>query len=266
MNQKSINTPFLLDISEELSWTGVRLFFTTRSGGVSQGPYEGLNLGMHVGDDQGRVHQNRIFLSTALGVAEDHLVLVEQVHGVDIIEAQGPSSGILPEADGLITKTSGLAIGVMTADCAPILIGDPDAGAVGALHAGWRGAFDGIAEAGVARLVQIGARLSHTRAVIGPCIHQDAYVVDAAVHRRFLDQAVENAVFFRPSKRQPDGFQFDLPGYVRRRLMLAGISEENIHDLSRCSYAEPEHFFSHRRSTERGETPCGRQISGIILL
>lgn len=185
-------------------------------------------------------------------------VLAKQVHSAKVETVTGPWRGTPPEADALVTDRSGLLIGVVTADCAPVLLADLDAGVVAAAHAGWRGAVGGVIENTVAAMVALGARRERIRAAIGPTIAQASYEVDSAMRDRF--PAAEYA-FFAPGKA--DRWQFDLPGFVAQRLELAGVAEWE--DLAQDTYALEARFFSYRRATHRGEPTGGRQTSVIGL-
>lgn len=186
------------------------------------------------------------------------LIMAKQVHSARVLRVTGPWSGPPPEADGLVTDKPGLLIGVVTADCAPVLFADAEAGVVGAAHAGWRGAVGGVLENTVAAMEQLGARRANISAAIGPTIAQASYEVDAAMRDRF--EAADQH-FFAPGR--PDRWQFDLPGFVRQRLCRAGVGA--VEDLSADTYAQERRFFSFRRATHRGEPTGGRQTSVIGL-
>ena len=189
------------------------------------------------------------------------LILVKQVHGADVIHATRPFGGDLPEADALVTDEPGLFIGIVTADCAPVLFADREAGVVGAAHSGWRGAFAGVLENTVAAMVELGARSERMVAAIGPTIAAASYEVDEAFRERFLAADPANARWFEPG--EPGHFQFDLPAYVAHRLASAGVGK--VHDLTRDTYAESDLFHSYRRSTHRDQATGGRQTSVIGL-
>ena len=189
-----------------------------------------------------------------------HLVRVKQVHSPRVVFVEAPFAGDeLPEADALVTDRPGLVLGVVTADCAPVLLADRAAGVVGAAHAGWRGAFGGVLEATVSAMIEAGATREAIVAAIGPTIAQASYEVDQAFRDRLVEHDAANAVLFAPGA--PAHHQFDLPAYVRRRLELAGIGR--IDDLARDTYAEEQLFHSFRRATHRGEPTYGRQFSLI---
>ena len=206
--------------------------------------------------------RSRARVADRLGVAPETLITAKQVHGISVATVEQPFAGALPEHDALVTRVPGLALGVLTADYAPVLFSDFTAGVVGVAHAGWRGAFDGVIEATVAALVDLGAHPEQIVAAVGPTIAQPSYEVSDEFHARFVAGDPASAPFFTAGTR--DGhFQFDLPEYVGLRLLRAGLRRIEI--LERDTAAEPTLFFSHRRSTLAGETQVGRQMSAIVL-
>ena len=241
----------------------LRHAFFTREGGVSEGRYASLNCGLGSGDDPERVRENRARALARLGLAADSLVTAYQVHSAHVAIVEGPwPANARPHLDGLVTRTSGLALGILTADCAPVLLADGRAGVIGAAHAGWRGAKSGILDATVTAMVETGARREHICAAVGPCIRQKSYEVGPEFVSAFAEDEPETADLFKPGSR-PDRRQFDLPGYVARRLSAAGIA--SIETLPHCTYSEPDSFYSFRRSTHRKEPDYGRQLSAILL-
>jgi hypothetical protein len=250
--------------TDALAGPGVRHGFFTRLGGVSRGCYAALNCGLGSGDDWQRVRENRSRAAAWLGSTEDRLMTARQVHSPDVVVVDRPWS---PEsrstADGLVTRTPGMAVGVLTADCAPVLFADAAAGVVGAAHAGWRGARAGIIEATVAAMVGLGARRDAVSAVIGPCIAQASYEVGPEFFRLFTAGEPDARRLFREALR-PDHFRFDLAGYADRRLRRLGIGRI---DVLACDTLTDEHrFFSYRRTTLDGGGDYGRQLSAIALL
>lgn len=231
--------------------------FFTRVGGVSSGLYESLNCGRGSDDAPGAVAENRRRVAAHLGVAG--LVSVSQVHSAHAITVTGPLEDPRPRADALVTDRPGLALAVLSADCAPLLLADPEAGVAAAAHAGWRGALDGVAEETVGAMERLGAARGRIRAVIGPCISQAAYEVGPDFVERFLDDDPETARFFAAGRG--DRALFDLPGYLRGRLSAAGVAAEWT---GHCTYADPVRFFSHRRAQHRGEADYGRLVSVIV--
>ncbi|MEZ5670314.1 MAG: peptidoglycan editing factor PgeF [Alphaproteobacteria bacterium] len=241
----------------------VRHGFFTREGGVSAGIYAGLNCGYGSADDRAAVRENRARAAAALGQGEPDIVTVHQVHSGTAVAVATPWSwDRAPRADGLATRTPGIVLGIMTADCAPILFADLEAGVIGAAHAGWRGARAGIAEATVAQMEALGAARGSIAAAIGPAIAQSSYEVDQAFRDGFLAEDAANAAFFAAGVR-PGRYQFDLVGYVESR--LAPLDLAAVDRLDRDTYAEPALFFSYRRTTHAGEPDYGRQLSAIVL-
>jgi hypothetical protein len=242
---------------------GVRHGFFTREGGVSEGLFASLNCGFGSGDDPERVAVNRTRAAEQLGLSGGALLTVYQTHSTDVVVAEEPwPPDQAPRADAIVTRRHGLALGVLTADCAPVLLADSKAGVVAAAHAGWRGARAGILEAAIKAMAELGARPSAIVAGIGPCIRQDSYEVGAEFHDAFLADDPANADLFQPAPR-PGHFQFDLPGYVRRRLERLGLASVDALAMDTC--ADERRFFSYRRATKRGERDYGRALSAIAL-
>ena len=256
--------PLTLQASTLSGLGSVRHAFFTRVGGVSDGVYASLNGGIGSQDNAGNVAENRARMAGTLDVAPQNLVTAYQVHSPDVVIAKQPwSAKVRPRADAIVTHTPGLGIGVTTADCGPLLFADAQAGVIGAAHAGWRGALAGIVEATVGGMERLGADRARIVAAIGPMIRQPNYEVGPELVEKFLEGDHDNARFFAPAQR--DGHaMFDLAGYVAARLAAAGIQQ--IEDLERCTYSDPSHFFSYRRSQHRGETDYGRHVNAIALL
>jgi YfiH family protein len=237
--------------------------FFTRRGGVSTGPYASLNASLSGGDDIARVMQNRALIAASLGAAPDRLVGVKQVHGTTVVTVTSPwAAGQGPDADALVTATPGIAIGVITADCAPVLLWDATAGVAGAAHAGWRGAAAGILERTMAAMQALGASAAGTVAVVGPCIGPDSYEVGPDLRDAVLAAGPGADTFFRPG-RPPDRFWFDLPGYCLLRLHGAGLSR--AYALSADTMPDTARFFSHRRRVLGEGGPIGHQLSAIMI-
>jgi len=246
-----------------LSLGGIRHAFFTRAGGVSEGMHASLNGGIGSRDKPEHVAENRARMAAVLEVAPMRLLTAYQIHSPHAVIAEKPwSLETRPRADAIVTRTAGLAIGVTTADCAPILLADPVARVIGAAHAGWRGALAGIAEAALATMEQLGAKRTQIRAALGPMIRQDNYEVGPDLIARFAAEDAGSERFFRPAPRA-DHALFDLAGYIAARLRRAGVQQ--IEDLALCTYAEPTRFFSYRRATHRGEADYGRHVSAIVL-
>jgi len=241
---------------------GVRHAFFTRIGGVSGGLYDSLNVGFGSDDDAGNVRQNRERAIAMLGNASA-LNTVYQIHGSDVAEAASPwAASNAPKADAMVTDRPGIAVGILTADCAPVLFADPENRVIGAAHAGWRGAVGGVLAATVDAMEGLGADRQRIRAVVGPAIAQSSYEVGPEFPALFLAEDAENRRFFRPSKRATH-HMFDLSGYVASR--LAALEIAAVEALARDTCAEEDLFFSYRRSTLRQESDYGRELSAILL-
>lgn len=249
-----------LDILQSVS--GVGHGFFTRQGGVSEGIYASLNCGPGSNDDPERVRENRRRAMSALGLPAEALVTLYQHHSPTVVTVEGPWQDGPPKADAMVTRERGLALGILTADCVPVLFADGEAGVIGAAHAGWKGAIGGVAEATIGAMEALGARRGSLRCAIGPAIEQASYEVGPEFPERFLEQDPANRAFFSPSSR--DGhFQFDLKGYVASRLAAAGVEALEISPADTRS--EEERFFSYRRATLAGEPDYGRDLSAIFL-
>jgi len=236
----------------------VRHGFFTRRGGVSTGPFESLNCSLSSADAPDAVRANRAAVRRSLGA--DHLLGLHQVHGADVVTVEAPwAEGAGPRADAVVSNTPGIALGVITADCAPVLLADPQAGVIGAVHAGWRGAVAGVLEAAVAAMEALGAARARIAAAIGPCIRQGSYEVRADLRDAVLARDPAHSRFF--AEAQPGHWQFDLAGYCAER--LCGLASVAI--VPADTAAEPARFFSHRRRTLGGGGPIGHQISAIVL-
>ncbi|MDX1484109.1 MAG: peptidoglycan editing factor PgeF [Alphaproteobacteria bacterium] len=242
---------------------GVKHGFFTREGGTSGGIYASLNAGPGSGDSPDRVAANRARAAAGLGLDPARLVTAHQVHSADVVRVDGPwETDDAPRADGLVTALPGLGLGVLAADCAPVLLADGAGGVIGAAHAGWRGALAGIIDATVAAMEDLGARRSRIAAAIGPCIGQASYEVGPEFPAPFLAETPENDVFFRAAPR--DGhYLFDLGGFVAARLAGAGLGPVAPPGFDTC--AQERRFFSYRRSILRGEPDYGRNLSLIAL-
>lgn len=241
---------------------GVRHGFFTRRGGVSTGIYGSLNCGLGSKDDPASVTRNREHVATSLGVAAGHLVTPYQVHSPTAVVATGPwGHGEAPRADAIVTREPGLAVAVNTADCAPVLLAEPESGVVAAAHAGWRGALAGVIDETVAQMAALGAERARIVAVVGPAISQEAYEVGEDFEDRFLAASTANAAYFN----RPDGGKpyFDLVGYAADRLRGAGLRQ--IDTIEQCTYGNEAELFSYRRACHRSEPDYGRQISAIVL-
>jgi polyphenol oxidase len=235
--------------------------FFTRLGGVSAGAYASLNCSLSGGDDRDAVLENR---ARALGaVGGNTLVGLMQVHGADVVEVTEPwQPGAGPSADGMVTRRPGVALGIVTADCAPILLADAHTGVVGAAHAGWRGAVAGVIEATVNAMIGLGAQRGMIAAGIGPCIGQPSYEVGTDVYEAVVSNDTDHADFFATGRREGH-WQFDLAGYCAARLAGTGVC--SVVTIAADTAADEPRFFSHRRRTLRGGGPTGHQISIVAL-
>jgi hypothetical protein len=235
--------------------------FLGRRGGVSVGECAGLNVGYGSNDDREAIAGNRrLAIGSILPEAE--LATVHQIHSADVVAVYDPwPQDGRPHADAMVTDTPNLLLGILTADCAPVLFADHNAVVVGAAHAGWRGALAGVTDATIEAMELLGARRENIHAAVGPCIAQPSYEVDEAFRARFLHADPDNARFFvAGSTGKP---HFDLEAYVVHRLIAAGIGE--VEALNLDTYADPDRFFSYRRATHSGEADYGRQLSAIAI-
>ena len=243
------------------SLEGVPHGFLGRRGGVSEGVCAGLNVGLGSDDDPDAIAENRRRAVAAVAPGA-RLVTVHQVHSADALLAAAPwPDDARPKADAIVTDRPGLALGILTADCTPILFADRTAGVIAAAHAGWKGALAGVIEATLALMERHGADRARVAAVIGPVIARRSYEVDDGFLRRFAEADPANELFFSPGR--PGHLQFDLEAYVLARLAAAGVTRAEALGLD--TYSEPDRFFSYRRATHRGEPDYGRQISLIAL-
>jgi polyphenol oxidase len=241
---------------------GLRHAFFSRDGGVSDDIYASLNGGLGSNDDPAKVAENRRRMAEQMGVAPEHLLSVHQVHSPDAVVATDPwPGGVRPRADAIVTRSEGLAIAVTTADCGPILLVDPNARVIGAVHAGWKGALTGILESTVEAMEKLGAERSGIVAAIGPLIRQHSYEVGGEFVDRFTETDAENALFFLPSVREGHAM-FDLAGFIRTRLENAGVLM--IDDIGVDTYSD-ERCYSYRRSVHRKEPDYGRHVHAIVL-
>lgn len=233
--------------------------FAGRQGGVSTGLYAGLNVGLGSADDPHAVRRNRDLARDALlpGAA---LITLHQVHSAEVVTVTSPiTEDARPSADAMVTDRPGIVLGILTADCVPVLLTDRSAGVVGAAHAGWKGALGGVTDRTVEAMLSLGARRESIGAAIGPCIARASYEVTTDFARRFEDDDAENMRFF--SAGRAGHLQFDIAAYVAARLAAAGLRQVEI--LDEDSYSQPDRFYSYRRSCHLGEPDYGRQISMI---
>ena len=245
-----------------LDRAGVRHGFFTREGGVSQGLYAGLNTGVGSNDDPAAVAENRRRVAAAMGGVPDDFAACYQIHSVVARVAEAGWKGERPEGDASVTAAPGVICAVLTADCAPILLADVEAGVVAAVHAGWNGALNGVVHSAVAAMQALGAAPARTVAVVGPCIAQSSYEVGADYQDRFEHHDPGSDRFFAPGATA-DKRQFDLPGFVLWRLEQAGVGQAAWTGHDTC--ADDTRFYSNRRAFQRGEPDFGRMMSAISL-
>jgi hypothetical protein len=241
---------------------GIRHGFFTRTGGHSKGIYASLNCGLGSRDERADVIRNREAVATLLGTTSERLLTANQIHSSDALIVTAPwTYDSRPKVDGLVTATPGLAIAVLTADCAPVLFADREAGVIGAAHAGWRGAVKGVIEACVEAMLRLGARRDRIVAAVGPCISQANYEVGPEFESDVTGKDPASRPFFVPGST--GRAHFDLPGYVASRLQRVGV--DRVERQTSCTFADATRFFSYRRSGKSGEPDYGRQVSAIVL-
>ncbi|MFT4706807.1 MAG: YfiH family protein [Ascidiaceihabitans sp.] len=234
--------------------------FFTRRGGASSGIFDGLNCGASSSDQSEIVTINRARVAEAMKVTPDSLMGVHQIHSADVITVTTPSTD-RPKADALVTATPGIALSVLSADCQPVLFADAQAGVIGAAHAGWKGALDGILDQTVEAMIALGATRENIHAAIGPCISQRAYEVGPEFMDNFTDEEADNARFFAGG--EGDRLQFDLPAFGLKCLRATGIADTEW--TRHCTYSDPDRFYSYRRSVHHKEADYGRLIAAITL-
>lgn len=261
MQDSPLPTPIESPLLSEMAGNRIRHGFFTRQGGVSEGLYAGLNVGIGSNDHRERVIENRARVAAWFGLPVEKLATVHQVHSPDVFIVDETYAGERPQVDAMVTSIPGVALGVLSADCGPILFADGESGVIGAAHAGWKGALGGVLENTIEAMVSLGAMRGRITAVLGPSIGPTSYEVGPEFVERFLafDPAYEE--FFMPSSK-PGHAMFDLPSLTIRRLTDAGVRAEN---LGVDTYPDTERFFSYRRTTHAREPDYGRQISAIAL-
>ncbi|MEJ6595767.1 peptidoglycan editing factor PgeF [Parasphingorhabdus sp.] len=252
----------MLDIATSPLLADATHGFLGRGGGVSEGIYAGLNIGLGSDDDRDSIMENRRRAADGL-MPGGELVTVHQVHSADVVTVTGPLPfDQRPQADAMVTDQPNLLLGILTADCVPVLFHDPQAQIIGAAHAGWKGALAGVTDNVITAMAALGADRDHITVAIGPCIAQASYEVDATFRETFLHADTANDCFFAAGK--PGHFQFDIESYVAARLQVAGITK--VDKLGLDTYAHEDRYFSYRRSCHRGEAGYGRQISLIGMV
>ena len=261
MKDQTLPSPIQSPLLTERAGKAAQHGFFTRTGGISEGIYRGLNVGLGSQDEREKVQENRARVARWFSAGPEKLATVHQIHSPDVVVVDESYDGARPQADALVSATPGMVLGVLAADCGPILFCDPQARVVGAAHAGWKGALYGVLENTIAAMEKLGAKRENIIASLGPSISRRNYEVGPEFVERFL--AVDKAYqrYFTPSGK--DGHaMFDLPGLTTQRLTDAGVTAENL-DI--CTYPDEDRFFSYRRTTHRQEPDYGRQISAIMV-
>jgi YfiH family protein len=261
MKDEALPTPIESGLLLQASGSGIRHGYFTREGGVSDGIYRGLNVGLGSGDDREKVDENRRRIAGWFGLPVERLATVHQVHSPDVVMVDESYGSERPQADAMVTATPGIALGVLAADCGPILFADAENRVIGAAHAGWKGALTGVLENTITAMTTLGARRETIVACLGPSISQANYEVGPEFVDRFVAYDADYRQYFRPSTR-PGHAMFDLKGLTVDRLRAAGIKAES---LELCTYPDTERFFSYRRTTHAGDPDYGRQISAIAI-
>jgi YfiH family protein len=252
----------LLDITTSSLLDGATHGFLGRAGGVSEGIYAGLNIGLGSDDDRAAIMENRRLAVEGL-MPGGELVTVHQIHSAEVVTVTGPMPlDARPQADAMVTDQPNLLLGILTADCVPVLFYDAQANVIGAAHAGWKGALGGVTDNVLTAMEKLGSDRGDIACAIGPCIAQASYEVDVGFRDRFLVDDETNDRFFSAGK--PDHFQFDIEEYVAARLKAAGVSK--FEKLGLDTYAHEDRYYSYRRSCHRGEAGYGRQVSLIGLM
>ena len=261
MKDQALPHPIESPLLAEHAGKAARHGFFTRTGGVSEGIYRGLNVGLGSQDERENVHENRARVARWFAVEPDRLATVHQIHSPDVVVVDESYDGARPQADAMVSNTPGVVLGVLAADCGPILFCDPEARVVGAAHAGWKGALYGVLENTIAAMEKLGAKRENIIASLGPSISHRNYEVGPEFVERFLGVDKTYERYFKPSEK-PGHAMFDLPGLTTQRLKDAGVTAENL-DI--CTYPDEDRFFSYRRTTHRQEPDYGRQISAIMI-
>jgi YfiH family protein len=261
MKDQALPSPIESPLLAQRAGKAARHGFFTRAGGVSEGIYRGLNVGYGSKDERESVTENRARVARWFSVSPEKLATVHQVHSPDVVVVDERYDGARPEADAMVSATPGIVIGVLAADCGPILFCDPEARVVGAAHAGWKGALYGVLENTIAAMETLGAKRQNILASLGPSIGRTNYEVGPEFVERFLAVDPIYERYFAPSEK-PGHAMFDLPGLTTQRLSNAGVTAENL-DI--CTYPDEDRFFSYRRTTHRQEADYGRQISAIMI-
>jgi hypothetical protein len=249
-------------IAHACAGTTIRHGFFTRAGGTSSGIYRGLNVGLGSADDRDKVAENRSRVCGWFALPDDRLATLHQIHSTDVVVVDKAPDGERPKGDAMVTATPGIVLGVLTADCGPLLFADPQAGVVAAAHAGWKGALYGIVEQTVSAMERLGAERQRITACLGPSISGRNYETGPEFRQHFIESDPASAAFFSDPDARGHAL-FDLPQYTMMQLERSGLRAERT---GHCTYHDEDRFFSYRRTTHRGEPDYGRQISAIGLV
>ncbi|EJF86611.1 peptidoglycan editing factor PgeF [Bartonella rattimassiliensis] len=253
--------PILAKNLSVLQTHGIKHGFFTRQGGVSKKLYHSLNVGKNSNDQPEHIVQNRLLIANYFSIEIQNLVTVNQIHSCNVVVAHQAIIGAPPKADALVTTTPGLVIGVLTADCGPILFADPQAGVIAATHAGWRGSLNGIIEKTIAVMEKQGAKRQSITAVLGPCLGPHNYEVTSEFYNQFIEYHSKFQKYFFKTEKV-NQFRFNLWAFIINQLKKAGVDASCV---ELCTYQDEQHFFSYRRAIHRNESDYGRQISAIML-
>ncbi|MBW9115338.1 peptidoglycan editing factor PgeF [Rhizobium cauense] len=261
MTHQASPAPIQSALLKEATGDAILHGYFTRQGGVSDGIYRGLNVGLGSNDEREKVQENRRRVARWFELPVERLATVHQVHSPDVVIVDNDYDGSRPSADAIVTATPGIALGVLAADCGPILFADPENGVIGAAHAGWKGALFGVLENTIDAMTRLGAKREAIVACLGPSISQTSYEVGPEFVDRFVTQDSSYERYFIASGK-PGHAMFDLPALTIDRLRAAGVRAES---LGLCTYPDAERFFSYRRTTHNKEPDYGRQISAIAI-
>ena len=250
-----------LTIRHSRHFTKYRHGFFKRNGGVSSGLYESLNCNLNSSDNLTCISKNRRLVTKKLEIASANLITLKQIHSSKVIVVEAPFEANLIEADAMVTAKSSIGLGILTADCAPILMADDAQEIIGVVHAGWRGSLNTVIENTIREMRKLGARIENINAAIGPCIHQKNYEVGEEFFELFKKNDHQNVSFFRKSSEVK--FLFDLPGFIHAKLQSLGVG--SVHRLDTCTFENEKDYFSHRRNKKNNLGDCGRMISAITM-
>lgn len=261
MNDKTTKKPIAIKNENFMKNTNIKHAFFTRQGGVSKGIYESLNVGFGSQDDQECIKENRRRICEAIGINETQLITVHQIHSNKCVFVKENFQGEKPKCDAMVSNEKNLALGIITADCCPILLADPNAGIIAAAHAGWKGAMQNISEQTIKIMEKNGANRKNINALLGPTIQQENYEVSKEFFDQFINQNTENKQFFQ--NKENNKFQFNLPQYIAKNLEKSGVAE--VSEIKKCTYPKKNNLFSNRRAYHKKQKDYGRQMALIII-